>query len=142
MDISVKLCSVAQLCPTLIPWTAASQAFLSITNSQSSLKLMSIELMMPSPNFCCDETKNWGAYTRLTQSSHPLSPPSLAFNLYQHQEFESVLSQSVWVSHFSNESVVCIRRPKYWSFNFSISPSNECPGLISFRIDWLDLLAV
>ena len=64
------------------------------------------------------------------QPSHPLSSPSLpAFNLSQHQGF-------------SNDSVLHIRWPKYWSFSFSISPSSECSGLISFRIDWLDLLAV
>ena len=64
------------------------------------------------------------------QPSHPLSSPSPpAFNLSQHQ-------------HLSNESVLCIRWPKYWTFNFSISPSNEYSGLISFRRDWLDLFAV
>ena len=64
------------------------------------------------------------------QPSHPLlSPSPLAFNLSQH-------------SVFSSESVLCIRWPKYWSFSFNISPSNEQPGLISFRMDWLDLLAV
>ena len=65
------------------------------------------------------------------QPSHPLSCPSPpAFNLSQHKGF------------FSSESVLCIRWPKYWSFSFSISPSSEDPGLISFRMDWLDLLAV
>ena len=64
------------------------------------------------------------------QPSHPLSSPSPpAFNLFQHQVF-------------SNESALCIRWPKYWSISFSISPSNEHPGLISFRMDWLDLLSV
>ena len=63
------------------------------------------------------------------QPSHPLSSPSPTFNLSQHQDF-------------SNESVLRIRWPKYWSFSFNISPSNEHPGLTSFRIDWLDLLAV
>ena len=63
------------------------------------------------------------------QPSHPLSAPSLAFNLFQHQGF-------------SNESILHIRWPKYWSFSFSISPSSEYLGLISFRMDWLDLLAV
>ena len=94
------------------PWTAAHQASLSITNSQSLLKLMSIELVMPSNHLIL---------------SHPLLllspiPPSIRV--------------------FSNESVLCIRWPKYWSFSFNISPSNEHPGLISFRMDWLDLLAV
>ena len=95
------------------PWTAACQASLSITNSQSLLKLMSIESVMPSNHliFC-----------------HPLLlPPSI---------FPSIRV-------FSNESVLLhIRWPKYWSFSFSISPSNEYSGLISFRMDWLDLLAV
>ena len=92
--------------------TAACQASLSITNSQSLLKLMSIESVMPSNHLilCCPL----------------LLPPSL---------FPSIRA-------FSNESVLCIRWPKYWSFSFSISPSNEYSGLISFRIDWLDLLAV
>ena len=78
------------------PWTAACQASMSITNSQSWLKLMSIELVMPSPS----------------------------------------------IRVFSNDSVLGIRWPKYWSFSFSISPSNEYSGLISFRMDWLDLFAV
>ena len=93
------------------PWTAAHQASLSITNSQSLLKLMSIELVMPSNHLIL---------------CHPLLLPPLIF-----------LSIRV----FSNESVG-LRWPKYWSFSFSISPSNECSGLISFRMDWLDLLAV
>ena len=94
------------------PWTAARQASLSITNSRSLLKLMSIESVMPSNHsILC----------------HPLIlPPSI---------FPSIRV-------FSNESALCIRWPKYWSFSFNISPSNEHPGLISFRMDWLDLLAV
>ena len=94
------------------PWTAACQASLSITNSQSLLKLMSIESVMPSkhPILCCSL----------------FLPPSI---------FPSIRV-------FSNESVLRIRWPKYWSFSFSISPSNEYSGLISFRMDWLDLLAV
>jgi len=93
------------------PWTAACQASLSITNSQSPPKPMSIESMMPSNHLilCC-----------------PLLLPSI---------FPSIRV-------FSNESALHIRWPKYWSFSFSISPSNEHPGLISFRMDWLDLLAV
>ena len=94
------------------PWTAASQASLSITNSQSLLKLMSIESVMPS--------------SHLILCGRLLLPPSIFPNIR--------------VS--SNESVLHIRWPKYWSFSFSISPSNEYSGLISFRIDWLDLLAV
>ena len=94
------------------PWTTAHQASLSITNSWSLLKLMSIESVMPSNHLIL---------------CHPLLlPPSI---------FPSIRV-------FSNESVLCIRWPKYWSFSFNISPSNEHPGLISFRIDWLDLLAV
>ena len=95
-----------------IPWTAAHQASLSITNSQSPPKPMSIESVMPSNHLilCCPL----------------LLLPSI---------FPSIRV-------FSNESVLRIRWPKYWSFSFNISPSNEHPGLISFRMDWLDLLAV
>ena len=93
-------------------WTAAHQASRSITNSRSLLKLMSIESVMP-PNHLI--------------SCHPLLlPPSM---------FPSIRV-------FSNESALRVRWPKYWSFSFSISPSNEHPELISLRIDWLDLLAV
>ena len=110
---AVHFSSVAQLCPTFVtPWTAARQASLSITNSQSLLKLMSIESVMPSSHLIL---------------CHPLLLPSSIF-------------PSIRV--FSNESVLCIRWPQYWSFSFSISPSNEYSGLISFRMDWLDLLAV
>ena len=94
------------------PWTAACQTSLSITNSWSLLKLMSIESMMP--------------FNHLILCRPLLLPPSI---------FPSVRV-------FSNESVLHIRWTKYWSFNFSISPSNEYSGLISFRMDWLDLLAV
>ena len=94
------------------PWTAAHQASLSITNSQSSPKLMSIELMMSSNHliFC-----------------RPL-----------------LILPSIFPSSrvFSNESGLHIRWPKYWSFSFNISPSSEHPGLISFRMDWLDLLTI
>ena len=94
------------------PWTPVRQASLSITNSWSSLKLMSIDSVMP--------------YNHLILC-HPLPlPPSI---------FTSIRV-------FSSESVLCIRWPKYWSFNFNISASNEHSGLISFRIDWLDLLAL
>ena len=93
-----------------MPWTAARQASLSITNSRSLLKLMSIELVMPSNHLIVCQPR--------------LLPPSI---------FPSIRV-------FSNESVVHIRWPKYWSF--SISPSNEYLGLISFRIVWFDLLAV
>ena len=94
------------------PWTAACRASLSTTNSQSLLKLMSIKLVMP--------------LNHLILYRPLLLPPSI---------FPSIRV-------FSNESVLCIRWPKYWSFSFSISPSNEYSGLISFRIDWFDLFAV
>ena len=94
------------------PWTAASQVSLSIINSQSLLKLMPIESMMPSNHLIL---------------CHPL------FLL------PSILPH---IKVFSNESALRIRWPKYWSFSFSISPSNEYSGLISFSMDWLDLLAV
>ena len=94
------------------PWIAARQASLSITNSRSSLKLTSIKSVMPS------------SYLILYRPLFllPPIPPSIRV--------------------FSNESTLCVRWPKYCSFSFSISPSNEHPGLISFRMDWLDLLAV
>ena len=92
-------------------WTAARHASLSITNSRSLLKLMSIMSVMPSNHLIL---------------CHPLLPPSI---------FPSMRV-------FFNESVLRIKWPKYWIFSFSISPSNEYPGLISFRIYWLDLLAV
>ena len=94
------------------PWTAARQASLSFTNSWSLLKLMSIESVVPS--------------NHLILCCPLLFLPSI---------FPSIMV-------FSNESVLCIRWPKYWSFNFSISLANEYSGLISFRMDWLDLLAV
>ena len=94
------------------PWTAAHQASLSITNSQSLPKLMSIESVMPS--------------SHLILCRPLLLLPSI---------FPSIRV-------FSNESALCIRWPKYWSFSFNISPYNEHPGLVSFRMDWLDHLAV
>ena len=93
-------------------WTAARQASLSITNSRSPTKPMFIELVMPS--------------SHLILCRPLLLLPSI---------FPSIRV-------FSNESALCIRWPKYWSFTFKISPTNEHPGLISFRMDWLDLLAV
>ena len=107
---SVQLLSCVRLFVT--PWTTACQASLSITNSQSPLKLMSIESVMPSNHLIL---------------SHPL--------LFLPSIFPSIRV-------FSNESVLCIRWPKYWSFSFSISPSNEYSGLIFLRIDWFDLLSV
>ena len=106
---SVQLLSCVWLFAT--PWTAAHQASLSITNSPSLLRLISIESVMTSTHFilCC-----------------PLHPPSI---------FPSIRV-------FSNESVLCNRWPKYWNFSFSISLSNEYSELLSFRIDWWDLLAV
>ena len=104
--------SVAQSCPTLCdPWIAARQASLSITNSWSLPKLMSIESVMPSSHLIL---------------RCPLFLPSI---------FPSIRV-------FSNESALHIRWPKYWGFSFNISPSSEHPGLISFRMDWSDLLAV
>ena len=108
-----KFSSVTQSCQLFVtPWTAACQASLSITNSQSLPKLMSIESVMPSNHLilCCPL----------------LLLPSI---------FPSIRV-------FSNESVLHIRWPKYWACSFNISPFNEHPGLISFRMDWLDLLAV
>ena len=107
---SVQSLSRVRLLAT--PWAAAHQTSLSITNSQSLLKLMCIESVMPSNQLIL---------------CHPLLlPPSI---------FPSTRV-------FSNESVLWMRWPKYWSFSFNISPSNESSGLISFRMDWLDLLAV
>ena len=104
--------SVSQSRLTLCtPWTAACQASLSITNFWGMLKLMSIELVMPSNHLIL---------------CHPLLLSSI---------FPTIKA-------FSNESVLCIRWPKHWGFNFSISPSNEYSGLISFSIDCFDLLAV
>ena len=112
---AIYICSVQSLSHVQLfatPSTAAHQASLSITNSRSLLKLMSIESVMPSNHLilCCPL----------------LLLPSI---------FPSIRV-------FSHESVLCIRWPKYWSFSFSISPSNEYSGLISSRMDWLDLLAV
>ena len=112
--ISLTVQSLSCVWLFAIPWTSACQASLSITNSRSYLKLMTIELVMPSKHLIL---------------CHPLLLPTSIF-------------PSIRV--FSNESVLHIRWPKYWSFSFSFSfsPSNEYSGLISFRIDWLDLLAV
>ena len=103
-------CSV--VCDSATPWIAARQASLSITNSQSSLRLMSIELVMTSSHLIL---------CRPLLLLPPI-PPSIRV--------------------FSNESTLRTRWPKYWSFSFSIIPSKEMPGLISFRMDWLALLAV
>ena len=107
---SVQLLSCVWLFET--PWTAARQASVSVTNSLSLLKLMSITSVMPS--------------NHLILCLPLFFPPSIF----------------PCIRVFSNESVLCIRWPKYWSFCFSISPSNEYSGLISFRMDWLDLLAI
>ena len=113
MISTYQFSSVAPSCPNFVtPWTAAHQASLSITNSQSLFKLMSIASVMLSNHliFCC-----------------PLIfPPSI---------FPSIRV-------FSNDSVLHIRWPKYWSFSCNISPSSEHPGLIFLRMDWLDLLAI
>ena len=104
--------SLSRVRLVVTPWITARQASLSITNSWSSLRLTSIELVMPSSHLIL---------------CHPLLllppiPPSIRV--------------------FSNESTLCMKWPKYWSFSFNIIPSNEHPGLISFRIDWLALFAV
>ena len=111
-NINCCCCSVAQLCLFATPWTTVCQASLSFTISQSLLKLMSIELMMSSNHLIL---------------CHPL-----------------LLLPSIFPSIrvFSNESALCTRWPKYWSLCFSIGPSNEYSGLISFRVDWFDLLTV
>ena len=108
---SVQFSSVAQLC-LCNPWSAAHQASMCITNSQSLFKFMFIELVIPSNHLilCC--------------------PLLLLLSIFP----------SIRV--FTNESALHIRWPKYWSFSFSISLSNEYSGLISFRMNWLDLLAV
>ena len=107
---SVQSFSHVQLFAT--PWITAHQSSLSITNSQSSLKLMSIESVMPSSHLIL---------CRPLLLLPPIAPT---------------------IRVFSSESTLCMRWPKYWSFSFNISPSNEHPGLISFRMDWLDLLSV
>ena len=107
---SVQSLSRVQLFAT--SWIAAPQVSLSITNSRSSLRLMSIESVMPSNHLILCRPL----------LLLPLIPPSIRV--------------------FSNDSTLCMRWPKYWSFSFSIIPSKEIPGLISFRMDWLDLLAV
>ena len=109
----VYFSTVTQSCPTLcVPMDCSTQASLSITNSQSLFKVMSIESVMPSNHLIL---------------CHPLFlPPSIFAR----------------IRVFSTESVLPIRWPKYWSISFSISPSNEYSGLISFRMDWLDLLTV
>ena len=112
---SVQFSSVQFGCSVWLfvaPWTAAHQASLSITNSQSLHKLMSIESVMPSNHLI-------------------LCRPLLLL--------PSVFPR---IRVFSNESALRIRWPKYWSFSFNVSPPNEHPGLISFKMDWLDLLAV
>ena len=115
LEVSVQFSSFQSLsCVRLFvtPWTAACQASLSITNSWSLPKLMSIESVMPS--------------NHLILCRPLLLPPSIFLS----------------IRVFSNESALPIKWPKYWNFSFNISPSNEHSGLISFRMDWLDLLAV
>ena len=112
-SVALRCCSVAKTCLTrAIPWAAAGQACLSVTDSRSLLKLLSSESVMPSNHLilCC---------------------PLLL-----------LLSIFLSIRVFSSGSALRVRWPKYWSFSFSISPSNEYSGLISFRMDWLDLLAV
>ena len=112
MVVDVVLQSLSRVQLFATPRTAACQVFLSFTISWSLLKLMSIKLMMPS--------------NHLILCCPLLLLPSIFPN----------------IRIFSNKSVLCIKWPKYWSFSFNINPSNEHPGLISFRMDWLDLLAV
>ena len=112
LTLSASVQSLSRVRLFATPWTAACQVSLSITNSWSLLKLMSIELVMPSNRLIL---------------CHPLLLPPSIFPRFR---------------VFSNESVLHIRWPKYWSFSFNISPSNEYSGLISFRMDWLDFLAV
>ena len=109
---SVQFSSLTQSCLFATPWTVACQVSLSITNSWSLLKLMSIESVMPSSHLIL---------CRPLLLLPPI-PPSIRV--------------------FSKESTLRMRWPKYWSFSFSINPSNEYSGLISFKIDWFDLLAV
>ena len=114
----VQLSSVAQLCPTLCdPWTEVHQASLSITNSQSLVKLMSIESVM-------------------------LSNHLILYHLILYHPLLLLPSIIASIRVFTTQSVLHIRWPKYWSSSFSISPCKEYSGLISFRIDWFDLLAV
>ena len=112
MNVFSSVQSLSRVRLFAIPWATARQASLSITNSRSLRKFMSVESVMPSNHLIL---------------CHPL-----------------LLLPSVFPSNrvFSNESALRIRWPKNWSFSFNISPSNEHPGLISFRMDWLDLLAV
>ena len=112
MYAGVSVQSLSHVRLSVTPWTAARRASLSITNSQNFLKLTSIKSVMPSNHLIL---------------CHPL-----------------LLLPSIFPSIrvFSNESALCIRWPKYQSFSFNISPSNTHPGLVSFRMDWLDLLAV
>ena len=113
LESRICCCSVTQSCSTLHnPWTAGHQAFLSFTVSQSFLRFMSFELVM--------------------LSNHLILCWLLLF----------LLSMFPSIRAFSNELALCVRWPKYWTFIFSISPSNGYSGLISFRIDWFDLLAV
>ena len=111
-SVSQSVQSLSRVRLSATPWITAHQASLSITNSRSSLKLTSIESVMPSSHLI------------LCRPLHflPPIPPSIRV--------------------FSNESTLWMRWPKYWSFSFSISPSKEHPGLMFFRMDWLDLLAV
>ena len=117
----MQFSSVTPLCFFVTPWTAARQASLSITNSRSLLKLMSIKSVMPSNHLILCHP------LLLLPSIFPRRNPSPIFLLFTYS--------------FFSESVLCIRWPKYWSFSFNISPSNEYSGLISLRIDWLDLLS-
>ena len=111
-SVSHSVQSLSRVCLFMTPWTAARQASLSITNSRSLLKLMPIKSVMPSSHLIL---------CRPLLLLPPI-PPSIRV--------------------FSNKSALHMRWPKYWSFSFNISPSSKHPGLISFRMDWLDLLAM
>ena len=110
----------------MTPWTAAVQASLSTTSSQSLIKFMSIESVIPS--------------NHLILCRPLICLPSIFFLYFLPSIFPSIRVLEKIIR--KNESTLCIRWPKYWSFSFNISPSNEYSGLISFRMDWLDLLAV
>ena len=112
LSVQAVVQSLSRVRLSATPWTTVCQASLSITNSRSLLKLMSIESVMPS--------------NHLILCRPLLLLPSI---------FPSIRV-------FSKESALCIRWPKCWSFSFSLSPSNDYSGLISFRVDWLDLLAI
>ena len=149
--LSIQFSWIAQLCPTPCdPMNHSTQAFLSITNSGSLSKLMSIESVMPSVSHV------WLFATPWTVARQASLSITNSWSLPKLMSIEVVIPPSHLIlcprlllppippsyRVFSNESTLRMRWPKYWSFSSSISPSKEHPGLISFRMDWLDLLAV